>query len=204
MENKRAKYTILFYRQKFETKLAEYNHSFELPHYFGQMIGDKKEVTIAELAAGPICTIGSSWKDVKVNIHASDVLEKDYATLWQQCNTEPVVKIEYQDMERLTYPDNFFDIVHCVNALDHTLDVRSALREMLRVCKQGGWIYLRHKPDQRKKWHGMHEWDMNVVDEETIFSNPTETFSLKEFGDFKTHTEGPRNRTRIISILHKN
>jgi len=160
-------------------------------------------VTIAELGAGPICTIGNSWKDIKVNLCVSDVLRNEYAPLWEQYDVTPVVEIEYQDMEHLTYPDGFFDIVHCVNALDHTIDARGALQEMFRVCKRGGWIYLRHKPDQRKKWRGMHEWDINIVEGETVISNPKESFSLKEFGDFKTHSEGGRNRTLIVSTVCK-
>ena len=203
MEDRRAKYTILFYRKNFETKLAAYNHPSLLPDYFTPMIGDKKEVNIAELGAGPICTIGNSWKDVKVNLYASDILQNEFTALWEQHSATPVVDIEYQDMEHLTYPEGFFDIVHCVNTLDHTIDARGALQEMFRVCKPGGWIYLRHKGDQRKKWRGMHEWDINMVEGETILSNPKESFSLKEFGDFQTHSEGSRRRARIVSIARK-
>lgn len=199
----RCKNTLYFYRVKFKSKLAKFNHPSELPDYFGPMVGDKKEVNIAELGAGPICTIGNSWKDAKVNIYASDVLQKEFAPLWGKNGVVPVVPVEYQDMEHLTYPDEFFDIVHCVNAIDHTLDAKQALKEMLRVCKTGGWIYLRHFPDQRKRLRGMHAWDINAVDGECVFSNRRERFLLSEFGDFKTHVEpGPKDDL-IVSILCK-
>lgn len=197
--NQRYKKTWLFYRKNFKSRVAKFNKPSPLPSYFGPMIGDKKEVIIAELAAGPFCTIGNSWQDVKVNIHASDILQREYAPFWKLHQVMPMVPVEYQDMEHLTYPDQFFDIVHCVNALDHTLDAKQALQEMLRVCKLGGFIYLRHLPDQRKKYRGMHAWDVNEVKGETIFSNPQEKFALLEFGDFKTHLEGDL----IVSILHK-
>lgn len=199
MENLRAKNTIYFYRVKFKSKLAIFNHPSQLPDYFEPMIGDKKEVTIAELGAGPICTIGNLWKDVKVNLYASDVLQNEYAPWWGKYNATPVVPVEYQDMEHLTYPDGFFDIVHCVNALDHTLDSKQALKEMLRVCKTGGWIYLRHLPNQRKQLRGMHAWDINESNGESVFSNRRNRFLLSEFGDFKTHLEGDL----IVSILCK-
>jgi 2-polyprenyl-3-methyl-5-hydroxy-6-metoxy-1,4-benzoquinol methylase len=153
------------------------------------MIDNKKEVTIAELAAGPFCTIGNFWKDVKVNLYASDILQREYAPFWELHQLTPIVPVEYQDMEHLTYADNFFDIVHCMNALDHTLDAKQALKEMLRVCKPGGFIHLRHLPNQRKQYRGMHAWDINEVQGETIFSNRYEKFSLSELGDFKTYTE---------------
>ncbi|MFA4890421.1 MAG: class I SAM-dependent methyltransferase [Candidatus Paceibacterota bacterium] len=203
MSDTRAKNTLYFYRVKFKGKLTKFNHSFELPDYFEPMIGDKKEVTIAELGAGPICTIGNLWKDVKINLRASDVLQNEFAPWWKKYGATPVVPVEYQDMEHLTYPNNFFDIVHCVNAIDHTLDARQALKEIFRVCKKGGWIYLRHFTNQRKRYRGMHAWDIDIVDGECVFSNKKEKFLLSEFGDFKTTIEdGPKDNI-ITSILCK-
>jgi ubiquinone/menaquinone biosynthesis C-methylase UbiE len=204
MKNLGYKTTLRFYRMKFKSKLARFNHKAELPDYFGPMIGDKKEVAIAELATGPICAIGNLWKDVKVNLYASDILKNEYDALWKEYNVTPVIPIEYQDMENLTYSDNFFDIVHCVNALDHTLDAKKALKEMIRVCKPGGWIYLRHSPDQMKKYRGMHAWDINMINGEIVFSNPKEKFLLSEFGDFKIpDRSGFERKGLIVSILNK-
>lgn len=204
MENLRANHTIRFYRAKFKKKLAVFNLSSQLSDYFEPMIGDKKEVTIAELGAGPICTIGNSWKDVKISLTASDVLQNEYAPWWEIFKATPIVPVVYQDMEHLTYRDDFFDIVHCVNALDHTLDVKQALREMIRVCKIEGWVYMRHWPNQRTKCRGMHAWDMNEVNGTCVFSNPNENFSLSEFGDFKTHIEkNQKGEKLIVSTLCK-
>lgn len=204
MENLRYKCTMIFYRRKFKKKLAQFNREAELPDYFGPMIGDKKEVAIAELGAGPICTIGNLWKDTKVKLYASDILQNEFALLWKEHNATPAIPVEEQDMEHLTYPDSFFDIVHCVNTLDHTLNPKQAIKEMLRVCKPGGWIYLRHMPDQRKKYRGMHAWDINMIDGETVFFNPEEKFLLSELGDFKTYiAEGFKRRDLIVSTLHK-
>ena len=199
MENLRAKNTLRFYKSKFGSKLAKFNLPAQLPDYFEPMIGDKKEVNIAELGAGPICTIGNSWKDVKVNIYASDVLQNEFAPQWKKHGATPIVPIEYQDMEHLSYPDEFFDIVHCANAVDHTLDARQALREMLRICKIGGWIYLRHFPNQRTKLRGMHEWNIDAVDGECVVFKRRKKFLLSEFGNFKTHKENDL----IISIMQK-
>lgn len=199
MENARANCTIRFYRAKFLKKLAQFNFSSQLPDYFRPMIGDKKEVTIAELGAGPICIIGNSWKDIKINLYASDILQNEFVPYWEKYGATPVVPVEYQDMEHLTYPDEFFDIVHCVNALDHTPNVKQALKEMIRVCKPSGWIYLRHFPNQRKQLRGMHAWDINEINGDSAFSNRREKFLLSEFGNFKTHAEG----ALIVSILQK-
>ena len=204
MENVRAQNTLYFYRVKFKSKLAKFNLPSQLPDYFGPLIGDKKAVTVAELGAGPICTIGNSWPGVKLNLYASDILQNEYAPWWENHRATPIVSVEYQDMEHLTYPDSFFDIVHCVNAVDHTLDARQALKEMMRVCKGEGWIYLRHFPNQRKRLRGMHAWDIDMIDGECVFSNRREKFLLSEFGDFQTHIEkNLKEEDLIVSILHK-
>lgn len=200
MGKMRQKNTIYFYRVKFKSKLAKFNVPAQLPSYFGPLIGDKKEVTIAELGAGPICTIGNFWPEVKVNLFASDILQPEFAPWWKMYQATPIVPIEYQDMEHLTYPDKFFDIVHCVNALDHTPNPKQALKEMLRICKPGGYIYLRHAPNQRQRYHGMHEWDIEMVDGECVFTSKKDKFLLKEFGNFKTHIEFLKNDL-IVSIL---
>ena len=44
------------------------------------------------------------------------------------------------DMENLTYEDNSFDVVVCVNALDHTKNPLVALHEFYRVAKK--YIYI--------------------------------------------------------------
>ncbi len=148
--------TTYFYRVKFKGKEEIHNQRGPLPKYFGPMIGSKEEIVIAELGAGPVNTIGDSWGGVKVKIYASDIFADEYNKFWKEHKRIPIIPIEYQDMEKLSYPDNMFDIVHCVNALDHTPNVEKAISEMKRVCKPGGWIYLRHAQGQKKRYGGMH------------------------------------------------
>jgi ubiquinone/menaquinone biosynthesis C-methylase UbiE len=156
--------TTFFYRKKFTSKEAKFNHPMPLPAYFKYLIGEKKSVKIAELGAGPINTIGNYFDGVEVEIIASDLFQPEYEKFWKQHNKTPIVPIEYQDMENLTYPDETFDIVHCVNALDHTPDVYKAIDEMKRVCKTGGYIYLRHAPGQKKRYGGIHYWNFEDVE----------------------------------------
>jgi SAM-dependent methyltransferase len=148
------------YRRKIESLIYEYNRPLPLPFYFSRLIRSKKEVKIADLGSGPICTLGTIWGKVKVTIYASDLRQKAYAELLEKVKCTPLTPIEYQDMENLTYPDNFFDIVHCVNALDHTQEAQKAIMEMKRVCKPEGYIYLRHIHSQRSVNNGNgHYWD---------------------------------------------
>lgn len=142
-----------YYKLKFEKKKAQFNKHLPLLPYFKDLIGDKQEVLIAELGAGPVNTIGNYWPGVQVKITASDIMWPVYKEWWDE---EPLVPIELQDMEHLTYPDNSFDIVHCVNALDHTMNPHKAVEEMKMICKPGGVIYLRHASSQKKLFGGHH------------------------------------------------
>ena len=158
--------TTYFYRKKFFKKEGEFNQPGKLPEYFKHLIGDKKSVCIAELGAGPVNTIGDYWPGVEVKITSSDVMWPEYEKFWGE--KVPLVPIEYQDMEKLTYGDSTFDIVHCRNAVDHTPNPLKAIEEMKRICKPGGWIYLSHAKGQKTRYGGMHSVDF-------------ETLELKEF-----------------------
>jgi ubiquinone/menaquinone biosynthesis C-methylase UbiE len=46
------------------------------------------------------------------------------------------------DAQRLPYPDNSFDIVVSCETIEHLLDPVQGLKEMSRVCRMGGLLYL--------------------------------------------------------------
>lgn len=48
--------------------------------------------------------------------------------------------IRNENIESLSYPDNTFDIVICLDVLEHIFHPQYAIREMLRVVKQGGIV----------------------------------------------------------------
>lgn len=156
--------TTYFYRKTFARKEAEFNRPMDFPGYLIPMVGDKKEIDLAELGAGPIVTIGNYLSGVKVNIVASDIFSEEYRKFWKQSGKVPLQNVEYQDMEKLSYPDESFDIVHCVNALDHTPDPFKAIEEMKRICKLGGWIYMRHAPGQKTRYKGIHHYNFEELD----------------------------------------
>jgi ubiquinone/menaquinone biosynthesis C-methylase UbiE len=184
MEHIERRKTIRFYDSKLDRKIGEFNKERLLNDYFEKMIGDKKEVTIAELGAGPVCTIGNVWPGTNVNLYASDLLWDYYQKMWERRKLSPVVPIERQDMESLTYPDEMFDIVHCVNALDHCLNPMQALKEMQRVCKKDGWIYLRHKIRQKERNPGgMHYWNIDVMKGALTIWNDEDKFILDNFNN---------------------
>ena len=155
--------SVAFYKRKIPSKEKVFNKRFPLHPYFEEMIGDKKVVKIADLGAGMFSTSGSTYPNVAVDLYPSDLLADEYMRVLSEEDIKPIIPIERQDMTSLTYLDEYFDIVHCVNALDHCSKPLDALKEMYRVCKKGGWIYLRHGQSEgkRRKYTGLHQWNIS-------------------------------------------
>src|SRR3990172_12711521 len=99
--------TIYFYRKKLPRKSAQFNRELYLPDYFDLMIGDKKEVSIAEIGSGMFCTIGSLWKTAKVKIYPSDALANEFNQILKEANVTPLIPVVKEDMENLSYSNNF-------------------------------------------------------------------------------------------------
>lgn len=158
---------VRFWEGWLAAKGKAYEGSFPLNPRLVFMIGNKKRVKIANLGAGPMNLIGDSLPGVKIKVVSSDLLANKFAKLCQKLNLKPKNPVEKQDMTHLTYKDNSFDIVYCANALDHAKDPYRALKEMVRVCKPGGYIYLRHiaHEGQRHRYRGIHQWNIDVTEE---------------------------------------
>jgi len=132
--------------------------------YLGVLIQeDQKEIDIADIGCGAYSIIGDIWPETKVNLYASDLLAEKYSSILEELGIAPVTPVEVQDMENLTYPDNRFDIVHCSNALDHCFDPKKAIKEMVRVCKPGGYVYFHHfiNVGEKERYHGLHQWNIH-------------------------------------------
>lgn len=52
------------------------------------------------------------------------------------------VELKQGNLCNISYPDNWFDLVYTCEALEHAIDVKSAIREMVRVMKPEGKIVI--------------------------------------------------------------
>ncbi len=60
-------------------------------------------------------------------------------TTYIQGDLSPVHEsIQQVDMQRMPFPDEFFDMIICNHILEHVQDATAAIREMCRVLKRGG------------------------------------------------------------------
>jgi ubiquinone/menaquinone biosynthesis C-methylase UbiE len=184
--------SVEHYRINAKFLIRDYNKLFPLPYYFQDMVSKHGTYRIADLGAGPVCKLGGKYAGSNIEIVASDILANEYKEITDEYGIELLFPIEYQDMTNLTYPDESFDIVHCINTLDHIKDIKKAISEMKRICKPGGWIYLRHGPNQKTHLRGHHYWDCTLEG----FNNGKELVTMDGFA---TGTDN----FMIISVMHK-
>lgn len=67
------------------------------------------------------------------------------------------VKTYKGDLLEAQYPDNFFDFVHISHVIEHVIDPRAYVREMIRILKPGGYLAI-GTPDISSNLYRIHRW----------------------------------------------
>lgn len=70
------------------------------------------------------------------------------------------IQLSLQSSEKLSFQNNFFDALLCIDALHHVPNREKALKEMGRVTKEGGFVFFR---DIRPK-HSLDKLFYRLVD----------------------------------------
>ena len=114
---------------------------------------------------------------------------------WKECayNPEKIIT-ECQDLMKLTYPDNYFDITICSSVIEHTFPQNNhmgdmtAIREIVRITKPGGYILLStDMTDNKTKWHSGTMY-YNEIDLFDRIINPSKCTIVGDY-DFNFNNE---------------
>lgn len=151
------------------------------------LIKDRQEVDVLDVGSGPNAMIDCTFAG-GLYMQITPIDRRDFPG------------VHKMDMENLKFPDNHFDIVQCVNALDHTKDAKKAVQEMIRVAKDA--VYIDCNLDQRKTSGGWHYWDAK---EDGTLVSQIDSFNLKVFGfEIEYINNGGETRyNHIIARLRK-
>jgi 2-polyprenyl-3-methyl-5-hydroxy-6-metoxy-1,4-benzoquinol methylase len=92
---------------------------------------------VLDIGCGPRGSL--EWADMTVQRVGLDPLVPDYLKLGADKH-----KMEYvaSGSEKIPFPNGHFDIVACLNVLDHVDDLEATIREVKRVTKRGGFFLL--------------------------------------------------------------
>jgi SAM-dependent methyltransferase len=120
-------------------------------------------VTILDVGAGPLTSLGKTYPGKQLQIVAVDALADEYDRALASANVTPPVRTELCHGERLLerFEPSSFHIAYASNALDHSYDPLLVIRNMLEVVRPGGFVLLVHRRNEaeRKGYLGLHQWN---------------------------------------------
>ncbi len=114
--------------------LKEFGNYKVLPRYFERAL---------EVGCGPYTNIRLISKKCKIKeITCADPLIKVYTSFnltWLATQVKKnKIKISDDKCEDIKSKNNYYDLVVCINVLDHVQNAELCLKEMIRVIKKGG------------------------------------------------------------------
>jgi len=80
----------------------------------------------------------------------------------------PSIQFKVGRIEKMDYPDDSFDCVFCGEVIEHMEDPAGLVKELIRVCKPGGWISLStvdtNCENAKKLQYPEHIWEYTPED----------------------------------------
>lgn len=67
--------------------------------------------------------------------------DKNLASIYKKINTKNV-SFKYQDIRKLDFKDNSFDVIYCISVIEHTNAYEEIIKEFKRVLKKNGVLIL--------------------------------------------------------------
>src|SRR4029079_8411660 len=127
-----------------------------------------EEVSILDVGAGPLTSLGYRYHGRTVIIVPVDPLAADYDRLLGEAGLEPPIRtigvagedlLERFDRGRLY-------IAYAANSLEHSADPLAIIANMVSVVRPGGVVLLRHKRNEGEsaRYGGLHQWNFDAAE----------------------------------------
>ena len=144
-------------------------------------------VNILDVGAGPLTFLSGSHPGSELDITAVDPLGQQYQGLLRKHGLVPPVVTQACGGENLLdwFEPNSFEVTYARNSLDHAIDAPLAVLSMFEVTKPGGWVILRHHPNEGETRHyrDLHRWNFQANERTVLLSSRELTVDLsKLFG----------------------
>ena len=125
-------------------------------------------VSILDVGAGPMTTLGKTYPGKTLAITAVDPLAAGYDRLLEEGALTPPVRTlpcRGEDLLEHFVPESF-DVAYARNSLDHGDDPLLIIRNMVRLVRPGGLVVLRHyrTEGETELYSGLHQWNFEIQD----------------------------------------
>ncbi|WP_036283027.1 bifunctional 2-polyprenyl-6-hydroxyphenol methylase/3-demethylubiquinol 3-O-methyltransferase UbiG [Methylocystis sp. ATCC 49242] len=190
-------YECQFWAQWFQTAGREWPEEFIQRMKPDTPMDERMEMVIGRLAAGdgirildvgagPSTSLGTQSKQGRIYLKAVDPLASLYDEIISASGYSPPVRTGFAPAEALYLAldgSERFDIVHCRNALDHSINPLVGILNMLSVTKPGGLVYLRHIPNEaeRENYCGFHQFNLEVDSDDFLIWNKRWRWNVGEW-----------------------
>lgn len=118
-----------------------------------------------DVGSGPFSRCGRLTDLVDLEVEAVDPLGDVYEQLKEKYSLRNGINVKSGFVECLDkkYEANSFDMVHMSNSLDHCFDPIFGIYQLIRICKIGGKVILRHKENEAvtECYNGLHQWNLS-------------------------------------------
>ena len=166
---------LRYWRGRYAAENGQLSNSHYEPLYtevFGLTKEDFRGKRVLDIGCGPRGSL--EWADMASQRVGLDALADDYKRELGAARH----RMEYcaSGAEKIPFADGHFDIVTCLNALDHVDDIAASIREIKRVTKPGGLFLLSVETD-----HAPTAAEPNTVDDAVLASLKPEFTAEMEF-----------------------
>lgn len=112
------------------------------------------EQTLLDIGAGP-GTITADLAGLVGSVTAAEVSDEVLQLARDEIAARGLTNVSFdvQDVHRLSYPDDSFDVVHAHQVLQHVADPVLALTELARVTRPGGLVAVRDSDYAAFAWY---------------------------------------------------
>lgn len=162
---------------------------------------------ILDVGCGVITSLGKILDGVTLDITAVDILADEYNELLDKHGLTPPIKTIKGSYETIVeqFGERSFDLVHSRNSLDHCNNPLDALCQMIRVCKDNGYIFIQvyENEAQRNNNQGLHQWDFSIAGNR-MFLNGMSVFEIFRYKTVKLKKNvGDDGLTTITWVIKK-
>jgi SAM-dependent methyltransferase len=168
---------------------------------------DSGTVRILDVGAGPLTVLGKRAPGVRLELVPVDPLAAEYDRLLERHGVMPPVRTRYCEGERLTdvFPRGSFDLAYARNALDHARDPKRVILRMLQVVRSGGWLILRHRPNEAETagYQDLHTWNFDEIGGEFWIWSRDSRHNMHAVLRFSAEVSWHRDGEWLVCVIRK-